>query len=275
MAAVFGCEPKFGSGTVWFERPTSIEEIIPFLEQTELNSENQWYQRLFHITEVATQQGGDTFHCAVSDLGGVLDILSSFLSPKQLLIAIQRQPQIVDRCREIILDKLLQVYDTLQGIIEQYQTGCNSWLNLWCPKRWYPIQCDFSAMLSPRLFRRFVLPDIITQAENMDYALYHLDGPNEIPYLDDLIQSKCLDAIQWVPGVREETQDYIKWKTIFEKIQSADINLVLQAPPEFCARIYDLCNPKGLYVESIFIAKIAADFYLPSFIGGMEGKDDE
>ena len=69
-------------------------------------------------------------------------------------------------------------------------------------------------MLSPRLFRRFVLPDIITQAENMDYALYHLDGPNEIPYLDDLIQSKCLDAIQWVPGVREETQDYIKWKTI-------------------------------------------------------------
>ncbi len=53
MAAVFGCEPKFGSGTVWFERPTSIEEIIPFLEQTELNSENQWYQQLFHITEVA------------------------------------------------------------------------------------------------------------------------------------------------------------------------------------------------------------------------------
>ena len=123
MAAVFGCEPKFGSGTVWFERPTSIEEIIPFLEQTELNSENQWYQRLFHITEVAAQQGGDTFHCAVSDLGGVLDILSSFLSPKQLLIAIQRQPQIVDRCREIILDKLLQVYDTLQGIIEQYRDG--------------------------------------------------------------------------------------------------------------------------------------------------------
>lgn len=68
-------------------------------------------------------------------------------------------------------------------------------MNIWCPKRRYPIQCDFSAMLSPKLFKRFVLPDILTQAEHMDYSIYHLGGPNEIPYIDDIFASPKINGI--------------------------------------------------------------------------------
>ncbi|MHA1673018.1 MAG: hypothetical protein ACTSYI_05270 [Promethearchaeota archaeon] len=37
----------------------------------------------------------------------------------------------------------------------------------------------------------------------MDYAIYHLDGPNQLPYVDDLIAEPSITGIQWVPGIGE------------------------------------------------------------------------
>ena len=124
---------------------------------------------------------------AVTGLASILDILSSFLGPKNIILTMKRQPGIIDACRAIILEKLLKLYDDIQDIIERYVDGFNTWMPLWCPKRWYPIQCDFSAFLSPKWFKRFALDDIKTQAEYMDYAFYHLDGPDALNHIDDIL----------------------------------------------------------------------------------------
>jgi 5-methyltetrahydrofolate--homocysteine methyltransferase len=75
----------------------------------------------------------------------------------------------------------------LAALLKRYDLDYNDWLGVWGPKMHYNLQCDFSAMLSPKLFRRFVLPDLRAQSAHMPYALYHLDGPNEILFIDDLI----------------------------------------------------------------------------------------
>ncbi len=138
----------------------------------------------------------------------------------------RRNPQIIDTCREIILEKVTQLYDDLAAIVARYNLGYNGWMDIWCPKRWYPLQCDFSAMLSPTLFRRFVLPDLQTQAAHMDYAIYHLDGPNELPYLDDLLAVPEITGIQWVPGVQGPVTSDDKWLPVYQKIQAAGKNIV-------------------------------------------------
>jgi len=170
MASVLGVEPvyKDDANTVWFSRETSIDEIVPLLESAELNNNNPWYERLTRITEIAARRAGKDFCIAMTDLGGVLDILSSFLRSEKLILNMKRHPDIIDTCREIILEKLLKMYDDLQAIIEHHGDGCTSWMPLWSSKRWYPLQCDFSAMLNPNWFKRFALPDIIAQAEHMD-----------------------------------------------------------------------------------------------------------
>ena len=89
----------------------------------------------------------------------------------------------------------MHVYDDLQDLIDKYNLGCNSWLNVWCPKRYYTIQCDFAAMLSPKYFKRFALPDIVAQAEHMPYAIYHLDGPDALHHLDDLLAQPAITGI--------------------------------------------------------------------------------
>lgn len=276
MASVFGCPAYFQSDTVWFEQVTPIQEIVPKLEAVHLNQNNEWYARLCRVTEIAAKYAKKDFSVSLTDLGGILDILSSFLTPKGLILALKQHPNIVDTCRAIILDKWMKVYDDLQKIIERYGEGCNSWLNVWCPKRWYPIQSDFAYMLSPKWFRRFVLPDIIYQAQHFDHSIYHLDGPNQFPYLEDLLQIPELDGIQFVPGSHEKPNGDPKWWPYYHKILDRRKNLVIDVASDNISKMYrELNNDKGLFCHTYFVAKIAAEFYLPAFIGGQEGIDED
>lgn len=270
IAAIFGVEPKFQSRTVWFSRPTEIKEIIPLLEGVKLNNNNEWYSRIIKITEHAAKRANGNYQIALTDIGGVLDILSSFLGPTNMILTMRRNPEIIDTCRAIILEKLLIVYDKLQGIIEKYNKGCNAWLNVWCRKRWYPVQCDFIAMLNPKWFKRFALPDIITQIEHMDYALYHMDGIYQIPYLDEFLNISHLTGIQWIPGSGNALPGLDEWTPLYKKIQKAGKNIVIDTLPQLVPNIYKTLDGKGLYVRTFYVSKILADFYLPDFMGGKD-----
>jgi 5-methyltetrahydrofolate--homocysteine methyltransferase len=271
MAAVFGVVPKYQTRTIWFNRPTPVNEIVKLLEDVKLNANNEWYSRLLRITEYAAKRSKGKYQLSMTDLGGILDILSSFLGPKNIILTMKRRPDIIDTCRAIILEKTLKVYDDLQNIIEKYNDGCNSWLNVWSNKRWYPIQCDFCAMLNPTWFKRFALPDIQAQAAHMDYSIYHLDGPNALIHLDDLLSIPELTGIQWVPGDGREPMGHEKWYPVYKKIQMAGKNIVNTISSSRVSAMFRHFDPKGLYLRTIFFNSHLARFYLPKFIGGDNG----
>ena len=268
VAAVFGCVPEFKSATMWFHHPTPVDEIVSLLESVKLNDSNEWYSRLKRVTQYAAERCNGQFSVGVSDIGGVLDILSSFLGPTEIIVAMRRRPELIDTCRAIILEKLLKVYDDLQNIIDNYNLGCNTWLNVWCPKRYYTMQCDFAAMMSPKYFRRFALPDLVSQAEHMDYAIYHLDGPNALPHLDDLLAQPSITGIQWVPGVGEPGMESEKWLPVYKKIQDAGRNIVMDCGPFGVSNLYKKLKPEGLYVNAFALRPLIAKMYLPKFVNG-------
>ena len=272
-AAIFGVEPRYMSRTVWFNRPTPVDEIVSLLESAEFSMNNPWYARLIRTTEAAAKRAKDDYCVAITDIGGVLDILSSFLGPKNIILTMKRNPGIIDTCRTIILEKLLKLYDDIQDKVEQYVDGFNSWMPLWNQKRWYPIQCDFSAFLSPKWFKRFALDDIITQAEHMDYAFYHLDGPDALNHIDDILAIDSINGIQWVPGAGGELRCSDAWMPVYKKIQAAGKNIYIDffELPERLAHFYKELDPTGLYIENLFMDSIRAKFFLPKFVGGEGG----
>jgi len=271
MAAVFGVIPEFKSNTVWFSLPIKPEDIIKHLESIKLNQNNVWYSRLLRITEAAAKRAGKNYLISVTDIGGVLDILSSFLGPTNIILTMKRNPDIIDTCRAIISEKLLKVYDDLQNLISQFCDGCNCWLGVWSKKRWYALQSDFSAMLSPAWYNKIVLPDIVEQAEHMDYAIYHLDGPNALPHLDVLLNEPSITGIQWVPGAGNSPMGSKDWIPLYKKIQKAGKNLVIDSAPENISHLYNTLDPKGLYVRTFYRSEYIANQYLPKFAGGREG----
>lgn len=275
MAAVLGITPEFKSGTVWFHKKTDLKDIVSALESAKLNDNNEWYVRLKRTTEIAAKRGAKGgYAVSMTDLGGILDILVSFLGPTNVIIQMKRNPGLIDTCRAIIMEKYLKVYDELQTIINTNGVdGCGSWLGVWCPKRYYTMQCDLSVMLNHDFFERFVLPDLKEQSESLDYAIYHMDGPEQIKFLDDILP--LVEGIQFVPGAKPGVpQDGAdKWIPLYKKIQKAGKNNVLMIlDPSELAPFYKKMDTKGLFVYSVFLTRAQADCYLPEFVGGDGGK---
>lgn len=282
-AAMFGIDPEYRKGsdkygimseTVWYRGKIPADRIIPHLESIELNDENEWYSRFLNITEYAAKRANGDYTIAVLDLGGILDVLSSLMGAENVVLSMKRTPNIIDEACSILLDKILILYDNLQSIIDQYCDGSDSWLNLWCPTHYYPVQCDFAAMLNPDWFDRFALPYIKKQAEHMDHAIYHLDGENQITHLDKLLDLDCIDGIQWVPGAGKEITASFKWMQLYKKIQASGKKVILNAfeDPTLIDEFYQKLDPDLLYVSCFFLDKFRAEFYLPEFVGGLGGK---
>jgi hypothetical protein len=74
-------------------------------------------------------------------------------------------------------------------------------------------------MISPRMFERYVLPEISTCCDALDYAFYHLDGKGQIPHLDLLLSLERLRGIQWVPGDGQPQAEH--WLPLLQRIRQS------------------------------------------------------
>jgi hypothetical protein len=72
-----------------------------------------------------------------------------------------------------------------------------SWLNVMAEGRMDAVHCDFSIMLSPEMYAEFVLPTLRRQAAYFDYGIYHLDGDENMRFLDLIAGVPGLQALQY------------------------------------------------------------------------------
>ncbi len=146
-----------------------------------------------------SERWGNQLSIGFTDLGGNLDILAHLRGTQQLLIDLVDLPQEIDRLVRETNQLWLQCYEALYALTS-LGCGITCWGPCWSPRRGYLLQSDFSYMISPLMFERYVLPDLAACCEALDYAFYHLDGKGQLPHLDMLLALERLRGIQWVPG---------------------------------------------------------------------------
>ncbi len=202
--------------TVWFEadEPAPIEDL-----RFVFDADNVWWQRVLNLTRAAVERWDDQVYVGHTDLGGVLDIVASFRTTSQLLYDLHDVPEEVNRISGEIRSLWMRYYNELYTIIEKTQRGTTNWAAVWSPERTYMHQCDFSYMISPKMFERFVLPDLAACFEQLDHAFYHLDGKGQIPHLDMLLSLESLAGIQWIPGAGQPEADH--WLSLLKRIRDA------------------------------------------------------
>jgi hypothetical protein len=105
------------------------------------------------------------------------------------------------------------------------------------------LQSDFAYMISPAMFERFVLPDLISCCDYLDHGFYHLDGKGQIRHLDLLLSIERLRGIQWIPGDGQPPPQ--EWLPLLKRIRDGGKLCQVFVSPEGARTIVSNLGGRG------------------------------
>lgn len=253
LAAFVGSDYTFQPDTVWFGREPIIKEWKT-RSSLKLDKNNELWKAVLNLTEHYSKNAPGKHLVAMTDLGGGLDIAVPLRGTQELIYDLIDCPEEVVKLVDEIDEVWFRCFDELYGIMSRYTGGMATWIPLYLEGRWYPLQCDFSANLSPKIFDRYVKPSLEKEAAFLDKALYHLDGPDALKYIDSILDIDRINGIQWAPGdtgIPESSLAHDKWFPLYDKIQKKGKCLVLlNVQPREIEKILSRVSAKGLFITT-------------------------
>ena len=198
FAGFLGAPIHFAPDTSWADPIITCWETRPRLN---FNQDNLWWRRQVELVQAAQAAGRGKWLTGIPDTHSGGDALSALRGRQQLCFdLIDRQQQVLAAMHELET-VVIDVYERLFSIVEWERYGSSSgWLPTWAEMRANVIQCDFIALISPSMFERFFLDELVIQAKWLDRVIYHLDGPQCIRHLDLLMAIPEIRAVQSVPA---------------------------------------------------------------------------
>ena len=180
-----------------------------------------WWKAVVDITKACVAKFDRRAQFGFTDFGGNLDIAASLRDTQTLLMDCIDDPEGVDALVSAITQLWLRYYDEMHAIIKTAGRGTSPWAPIWSPGRCYMLQSDFSYMISPEQFERWVVPDLTACCRRLDHSFYHLDGKGELPHLDHLLSIPELHGIQWVSGDGQPSNVSPHWHWLLKRVRGA------------------------------------------------------
>ena len=185
------------TGTVWFHPAHELDIRDIHLEY---DPNNIWLRRIKDISRAAVERWRGQVQVGMTDLGGNLDVLSSFRPSEQLLYDLYDHPDEVKRVTWEAHELWWRYFDEITSVLQPLNPGYSGWFGVYSEVPHYILQCDFCYMIAPDQFDEFVKPELAASCRRMVNGFYHLDGPGQLPHLDSLLTIPELKGVQWVYG---------------------------------------------------------------------------
>lgn len=195
MCAYLGSRVIFREQTVWFEK--FIDDW--WKTKIEFNERNFWVQASKKLMETQAKMIDDERIFCMPDFGDALTCFSMMRGVENLMIDIVETPEIIIEKIDEFVSAWVKAHSFFYDIFQKKLSGDASWL-LWAPGKTYACQSDFSTMISPKMFEKFVVYELEKIKDYLEYIAWHLDGPDEIKHLDTLISLPYIKVIQITPG---------------------------------------------------------------------------
>jgi len=211
LALYLGCRGVESPGTVWCEPCMTSPDEARF----DYDPKSFYWQFSLRLGREQLRLGRGKFLLQFPDLIEGLDTLAAMRGTEPLLIDLLERPDWVHRCLRQITDRYFRYYDVLYDLFRDEVGGAIFWC--WAPGRMAKFQCDFSAMISPEMFRDFMVPVLTEMTERVSYCMYHWDGPGALGHHDHLLSIPRLKMLQWTAGDGHEPPWHPRWWPYFHK----------------------------------------------------------
>lgn len=243
---ILGTEPGFTEDTVWYQpciADPDKDEPIRFTRP------NRWLDIHMALIEEGLRRSNGRWLVSMPDLIEHVDALAAMRGGEALLFDLIERPGWVQKRLAELNEAFFQVFDIVYDKIKFDGGNALCAFGIWGPGKTAKLQCDFSCMISPEMFGRFVTPYLKQQSDWLDYSMYHLDGTTALQHLDALLSIDSLDAIEWHPQAGIPGGGSTQWYDIYHRIKRGGkcIQAVGVAPDEVVPLI-DAIGPEGLYI---------------------------
>ena len=92
---------------------------------------------------------------SMTDLGGSLDILSTFRPSENLLLDLYDHPEVVRQKTWGVHEMWWRCFSELDSTIRAVNPGYTAWSPIFSDGPYYMLQCDFCYMIGPDMFDEY------------------------------------------------------------------------------------------------------------------------
>ncbi|MFC1503825.1 hypothetical protein ACFL6D_00245 [Spirochaetota bacterium] len=234
---------KESSETTWVESfVKDWKEVLPM----SISDDNEVWKSITDYAKILKDHSRGKYLVGICDFHSNIDTLCALRKPEEVCMDFYDYPEVMDTVFLEVRKLYRKVYDKLyEASGMNSETGSIGWVPFWCEGRFATLQADFIAVISPEMSRRYVIPALEEEAETVDRCAYHLDGPDALRHMDDILSIKKIDVIQWVSGAGSAPQ--YEWIDVFKKCQAAGKGLMIIGVnlPEI-KRLHKELKPEGI-----------------------------
>jgi len=253
----FGCEEiavYCGGALRFHENDRDTNWAQPFVMDWEdvfpirINEGHPMWLRKLSLAEKCAKAMDGVMLFSPIDLLTNMDLLQGMRGSEGLCKDLLDRPETIDRALAYVMEIVGFIYDKL---FMPYGLPSASGFD--------HLQCDFSYMIGGPMFRRFVLPYLEREAEYFNNrVLYHWDGPGALTHTEDLLASKYLYLLGYVPGAGKGThKDYID---LYKKVQARGKAVCVWGDPDEMKLIHRELSPeKTIYSTQTETAREAEE----------------
>jgi len=232
------------SDTSWSQK---IVEVWKSFLPLKIDKKGRCWNRMKEFHAAATDYFKGKCLLYNPDLHSNIDALEGLRGAEKLLFDILDAPDVVLEAMRQVCKLHSEIFNEFYRYGDKTNLGTTSWLHFYCRGKYGVIQSDFICLLTPEMFRTFVLPAIEEEAQFFDRSCFHLDGIGALTHLDDILAIRKIDAIQWVPG--EGNKPQLEWMDLLHKIQTAGKIIILYGSIDQIKDIHGEFNPEQLVYE--------------------------
>ena len=229
-----------GAGIRWSEDSGDTNWSVPFVDDGDeslplkIDPRGALWQRTLALYRRAGDRLAGRMLLQMPDLHTNMDLLMSARGSERLCMDLIDRPATIDRAMVSARAVFRELWSALSRAAKMDERGYGGWM--YSMEGAATLQCDFSCMIGPAMFRRWVMPALVEETEIARHALYHWDGPEALKHLDDLASIPRMHALSYVSGAgRGDNFDFL---SLAKQVQARGKAAQLWATPDMIKNHY-------------------------------------
>lgn len=229
----------------------AVPQALPWEESLgrRVNPEHPWTAKYLAYVDALVERSAGRYPVGIGSLAGPLDYAVAIRGHEQTVVDMLEEPEIAARFLGEMAEYFLDLAKAAEARIPCFHGGTfDAQYQLWAPGSIVRMQEDAIAVLSPDLYREFVMPIDRRIASAYDYPFMHLHSSSMmvLDHLLELAEIKCFQATYDVggPSLEEMLPHY-------RRIQRAGFPLLVCGALTVAesVELAERLDPAGLYLN--------------------------